>query len=230
MFNPEKLLGGLIRSTTRGSSAGSLLKGGAALGLLGVAIEAAEHYLGNQQQTTLPGSRPRSAPPVHPPPATAAPASSPGASPGPPPPPGSRPQVPPPEPPDRETAANKAVLLIRAMIAAANADGVIDQAERDRILKKLQSVDLSPEEQAFIVKELLSPSSLEDITRQVDHRQLAMQVYSVSLMAIRVDTDAEHHYMRTLARQLDLDDKTIRAIAEKVGLPYPPGPPSTKGE
>jgi uncharacterized membrane protein YebE (DUF533 family) len=223
MFNPEKLLGGLIRSTTRGSSAGSLLKGGAALGLLGVAIEAAEHYLGNQQQTTPPGSRPRSAPPVPPPSATAAPASSPGTSPGPPPPPGSRAQAIPPEPPDRETAANKAVLLIRAMIAAANADGVIDQAERDRILKKLQSVDLSPEEQAFITKELLSPSSLEDITRQVDHRQLAMQVYAVSLIAVRVDTDAEHHYMRALAQQLDLDEKTIRAIAEKVGS-LPPRP------
>jgi uncharacterized membrane protein YebE (DUF533 family) len=230
MFNPEKLLGGLIRSTTRGSSAGSLLKGGAALGLLGVAIEAAEHYLGNQQQTTPPGSRPRSAPPVPPPPATALPASSPGTSPGPPPPPGARPQAAPPDPPDPETAANKAVLLIRAMIAAANADGVIDQAERDRILKKLQSVDLSPEEQAFMVKELLSPSSLEDITRQVDHRQLAMQVYAVSLMAIRVDTDAEHHYMRTLAQQLDLDEKTIRAITEKVGSPHSPGPSSTKGE
>ncbi len=230
MFNPEKLLGGLIRSTARGSSAGSLLKGGAALGLLGVAIEAAEHYLSNQQQTTPPDRRPYSTPPVPPPPATALPTASPGASPGPPPPPRTRPEAIPPDPPDRETAANKAVLLIRAMIAAANADGVIDQAERDRILKKLQAVDLSPEEQAFIVKELLSPSSLEDIARQVDHRQLAMQVYAVSLMAIRVDTDAEHHYMNSLARQLDLDEKTIRAIAEKIGSPHPPGPPSTKGE
>lgn len=230
MFNPEKLLGGLIRSTARGSSAGSLLKGGAALGLLGVAIEAAEHYLSNQQQTTPPDRRPYSTPPVPPPPATALPTASPGASPGPPPPPRTRPEAIPPDPPDRETAANKAVLLIRAMIAAANADGVIDQAERNRILKKLQSVDLSPEEQAFIVKELLSPSTLEDIARQVDHRQLAMQVYAVSLMAIRVDTDAEHHYMNSLARQLDLDEKTIRAIAEKVGSPHPPGPPSTKGE
>lgn len=230
MFNPEKLLGGLIRSTARGSSAGSLLKGGAALGLLGVAIEAAEHYLSNQQQTTPPDRRPYSTPPVPPPPATALPTASPGASPGPPPPPRTRPEAIPPDPPDRETAANKAVLLIRAMIAAANADGVIDQAERDRILKRLQAVDLSPEEQAFIVKELLSPSTLEDIARQVDHRQLAMQVYAVSLMAIRVDTDAEHHYMNSLARQLDLDEKTIRAIAEKVGSPHPPGPPSTKGE
>jgi uncharacterized membrane protein YebE (DUF533 family) len=230
MFNPEKLLGGLIRSTTRGSSAGSLLKGGAALGLLGVAIEAAEHYFGNQQQTTPPDRRTHSTPPVPPPPTSVLPASSPGKSAGPPPPPGAKPQPIQTDPPHQESAANKAVLLIRAMIAAANADGIIDQEERDRILKKLQSVDLSPEEQAFMVKELLSPSPLEDITRQVDHPQLAMQVYAVSLMAIRVDTDAEHHYMRTLAQQLHLDAKTIRAIAEKVGPPPPSGPPSTKGE
>ena len=39
MFNPEKLLGGLIRSSTRGSRGGlrGLMSGGAALGVLGVA-------------------------------------------------------------------------------------------------------------------------------------------------------------------------------------------------
>ena len=47
MFNPEKLLGGLIRSSTRGSRGGlgGLMSGGAALGVLGVAMEAVEHYM-----------------------------------------------------------------------------------------------------------------------------------------------------------------------------------------
>ena len=51
MFNPEKLLGGLIRSSTRGSRGGlgGLVSGGAALGVLGVAMEAVEHFM-NQSQ------------------------------------------------------------------------------------------------------------------------------------------------------------------------------------
>jgi hypothetical protein len=41
MFNPEKMLGGLLRGGMHRSSGGlgSLVKGGAALGLLGVAME-----------------------------------------------------------------------------------------------------------------------------------------------------------------------------------------------
>jgi hypothetical protein len=43
MFDPEKLLGGLLRSGFGSRGTGRLLKGGAAMTLLGVALEAAEH-------------------------------------------------------------------------------------------------------------------------------------------------------------------------------------------
>jgi len=230
MFNPEKLLGGLIRSSIRGSRAGSLLKGGAALGLLGVALEAAEHFLGNQHQPNLLDRRAGGPPPVPTRPTDVSPPPPPGVPTGPPPPPSARPQGIPPDPPNPDTETKKTVLLIRAMIAAANADGVIDSHERDRILQRLRAIDLSPEEQTFIVNELRTPATLEDITRQVDHRQLALQVYAVSLLAITVDTDAEHDYLRRLAQKLSLDKQTIQAIAQKIGVTASPDRPPIKGE
>ena len=119
--------------------------------------------------------------------------------------------VPPPVADD--TAGNpEAVILIQAMIAAANADGVIDQAERDNILKRLQAVDLSPEEHAFVVQELLSPADLETIVGNVNRPELARQVYTVSLMAIEVDTEKERQYMSTLASRLGLDESTVEQI------------------
>ena len=118
----------------------------------------------------------------------------------------------------------KGVLLIRAMIAAANADGRIDAAERQQILRKLKSVDLSAEESAFIGEELLNPASPEDIVEQAGDRQLAVQVYAVSLLAIEVDTETEQRYLRNLAKQLELDTQTIRAIEKKLGLEYRPKP------
>jgi len=46
MFNPEKLLGGLLMGgSRRRSGLGSLLSSGAALGLAGVAMEAVEHFM-----------------------------------------------------------------------------------------------------------------------------------------------------------------------------------------
>ncbi len=215
MFNPEKLLGGLIRSSTRGSRGGlgGLMSGGAALGVLGVAMEAVEHYMNKSQ-----GAGPLPQTPGTPPPMPgSAPPSPPvmgraSAAPPPPPMPGKPASVPPPPVADDPAGNPEAVILIQAMIAAANADGVIDQAERDNILKRLQAVDLSPEEHAFVVQELLSPADLETIVGNVNRPELARQVYTVSLMAIEVDTEKERRYMSTLASRLGLDESTVEQI------------------
>ena len=215
MFNPEKLLGGLIRSSTRGSRGGlgGLMSGGAALGVLGVAMEAVEHYM-NKSQGTGPLPQTPGTPPPMP---GSAPPSPPvmeraSAAPPPPPMPGKPASVPPPPVADDPAGNPEAVILIQAMIVAANADGVIDQAERDNILKRLQAVDLSPEEHAFVVQELLSPADLETIVGNVNRPELARQVYTVSLMAIEVDTEKERQYMSTLASRLGLDEPTVEQI------------------
>ncbi|WP_319406052.1 tellurite resistance TerB family protein [uncultured Desulfosarcina sp.] len=218
MFNPEKLLGGLIRSSTRGSRGGlgGLMSGGAALGMLGVAMEAVEHFMNNPKGASAPSQGPGGPPPI---PGSAPPSppvmgsSSAALKPPPPPPMPGRPPRVPPAPAAVEPAGNpEAVLLIRSMIAAANADGVIDQTERNHILERLQTIDLSPEEHTFIVRELLSPVDLETIVGGVTSPEMARQVYTVSLMAIDVDTEAERRYMDTLASRLGLDESTVGQI------------------
>jgi uncharacterized membrane protein YebE (DUF533 family) len=107
------------------------------------------------------------------------------------------------------------------MIAAANADGVIDAEERGRILERLNSVGPTPEERAFMAEELLSPTGLDDIVKNVKTAEMAEQVYAVSLMAITVDTDAERRYMTALARRLNLDEAAIQRICQQVGVEHP---------
>uniref|UniRef100_UPI000AC62958 tellurite resistance TerB family protein n=1 Tax=Desulfosarcina cetonica TaxID=90730 RepID=UPI000AC62958 len=123
-----------------------------------------------------------------------------------------------PTPPGAADATGNAdaVLLIRAMIAAANADGMIDQTERDQILNHLQSVDLSAEEHGFITRELLSPADLDTLVAGVSSPTLARQVYTVSLMAIEVDTPAERDYLAALADRLGLDAATVEAIHDNL--------------
>jgi uncharacterized membrane protein YebE (DUF533 family) len=110
-----------------------------------------------------------------------------------------------------------AVLLIRAMIAAANADGVIDVQERSRILEKLKSVDLSEEEHQFIVHELLEPKSIQEIAEAVNNPDFSQQVYAASIMAITVDTDAEKKYLSDLADRLGLDSRTVDSVHGQLG-------------
>ncbi len=225
MFNPEKLLGGLIRSSTRGSRGGlgGLVSGGVALGALGVAMEAVEHFMNKPQHSGAPAS---AGPPPMP---GSAPPPMPGSAPPPPPTPGASTAAPPPPPmagravpdtpppsPDQDPDNTAAVLLIRAMIAAANADGVIDETEREAILGRLRTVDLSPEEQAFITQELFAPADLETIVSGVTSSDLAQQVYAVSLMAIDVDTEKERRYMATLADRLGLDQGAVAQITRSL--------------
>ena len=222
MFNPEKLLGGLIRNSTRGSRGGlgGLISGGAALGALGVAMEAVEHFINKPQGAGAPPPTPGAPPPAPgsappPPPAAGAPSAAP---PPPPPPPGQSAPVTP-LPSATETADNEdAVLLIRAMIAAANADGVIDEVEREAILARLRTIDLSLEEQAFIPEELLSPADLETIVNGVGSPDLARQVYMVSLMAIELDTEKERQYMSTLADRLELEAAVVEQLNDTLKM------------
>lgn len=222
MLNPEKILGGLLRGSSRSKGMlGRLGAGGAGLALLGVAMEAAEHFM-NKAGTA------QSAPPPIPHPGASTPAPPPqptGAGPAPPPAPGtSVPAAPPPPPPPGTAQAegvSDAVLLIRSMIAAANADGMIDQEERGRIMQKLENMDLNPEEQAFLNRELQAPCEMETITDAVKTPETARQVYAVSLMAIEVDTAAEREYLRALAARIGLDDAALDEIHRDLGIARP---------
>ncbi|MGB5986783.1 MAG: DUF533 domain-containing protein, partial [Desulfobacterales bacterium] len=115
--------------------------------------------------------------------------------------------------------ARDAVLLIRAMIAAAHADGHMDAQERETILGKLEKLNLSAEERGFIGNELLSPASLESIVSQAGTPEMARQVYAVSLMAITVDSEAERRYLELLAQKLGLAPEQAAEIQRKLGQP-----------
>lgn len=212
MFKPEKLLGSLLGGSSRRGGA-SVLTSQLGMGILGVAIAAADHYMKKSSSQAPPaaGASFGSVPPA-----------APGAT-APPPPPGAGPAAASPSaPPGGVTAGtagqNDAVLLIRAMIAAANADGAIDQEERQRILDKFRDADLSPEEHSFLVHELFSPATLDGIVSQVGTEAIARQVYGVSLLAITLDTDAERAYLQTLGQRLGLPQAERDSMHQALGI------------
>ncbi len=219
MINPEKLLAGMLKGNSRSIVPG--IGGSIGLGLLGVAMEAVEHYM-KQKPPAPPAGGGRSAMPP-PLPGTQGGPPSPGTSAVPPPPPSPPPAAPPSSTAGQNTggAQGDALLLLRAMIAAANADGVIDAQERARILERLNSVDPTPEERAFMAEELLSPVGMETIVDSVKSPEMAEQVYAASLMAITVDTPAEHRYMAELARRLGLDEAAVSRICCHLGIEHP---------
>jgi uncharacterized membrane protein YebE (DUF533 family) len=97
-----------------------------------------------------------------------------------------------------------AMLLIRAMIAAANADGEIAPDERQRITSKLDQAGAGAEERAVLERELQSPRSVDQIVREVRDQETAEQVYLASRIAMEPDTAAEKAYLDFLASRLEI--------------------------
>ncbi len=115
--------------------------------------------------------------------------------------------------PEMEKAA---ALMLRAMIQAAKADGEIDASERAKILETV-GADADAADKAFIEEQLATPVDPESLAADTPEAQ-RMQVYSASLMTIRVDTQAEAKHLDRLARAMALDEGTVNALHMQMGM------------
>ena len=114
-------------------------------------------------------------------------------------------------------ADDRALLLLRAMIAAANADGAIDADERQRIMQGHDGADAP--EAALIAAELDKPLDVDGLSAEVTTPGAAADVYAASLMAIDVDTLKERDYLSRLATGLSLDAETVADLHDRCGAP-----------
>ncbi len=130
-----------------------------------------------------------------------------------------QPAAPPPPPAASPQQQNHALLLVRAMVAAANADGVVDERERADILARLDAAGVGASERDGFVRELDSPKPITLLASEVDSPELAEQFYVVSVLAAGVESEAEKAHLRMLPSLLKLSPEMVDAIHKKTGLP-----------
>ncbi|HYH40046.1 MAG TPA: tellurite resistance TerB family protein [Azospirillum sp.] len=106
----------------------------------------------------------------------------------------------------------QALLLIRAMITAANADGVISPDERQSVLSALDEAGAGAEERRIVEQELNNPQPVDALLRQVRDPQTAEQVYMASVMAVAAQSEAERSYLQYLAARLNIDPQRLQQI------------------
>jgi len=173
-------LGALVLGTGAGRSlaAGAIRVGGLAL-IGGLAYKAFQNY--QQGKPILPGGRPGE------PQALAAAPDGSGFEPG-------------------AVSHDAARRLIRTMIAAAAADGRIDAGEQQRILGGLRQAGIEQAAQRFLAAEIKSPATPQELAAGVASPEEAVQVYTAARVAVDLDTDEEHAFLSSLARELGIDD------------------------
>jgi uncharacterized membrane protein YebE (DUF533 family) len=115
--------------------------------------------------------------------------------------------------------ASDALTLLRAMIAAAKADGQIDAAESQKIHEQLARASLSAEEKGFLLEELARPLNVDAVVAGVRTPQQAAEVYTASRLVIADASAAEQAYLGLLAARLNLEsaitaelDRAVQAL------------------
>ncbi|WP_240230078.1 tellurite resistance TerB family protein [Devosia lacusdianchii] len=116
--------------------------------------------------------------------------------------------------------------LVRAMIAAAKADGKIDAEEKEAIFGKLETMNLSSEEKAWVFDELSSPLDINAVVARADTPEHATEIYAASLVAITADTASERAYLDALASKLKLDPALVSEIHKAAGEKAPEPAPA----
>ena len=106
--------------------------------------------------------------------------------------------------------------IIRAMIAAAKADGHVDDDERRRIAEQLQAVELSPDHMAFINEEMASPLDIDAVAAGAKNPEQAAEIYAASLLAIDPSGSAERGYLAMLAARLRLEPALVDHLHAQV--------------
>ena len=98
-----------------------------------------------------------------------------------------------------------AMLLMRAMIAAAAADGRIDAQEQQKILGGLQQAGSAEAAHQFLSREIENPATIDELAEAVSSQEEAVQVYTAARIAVDPDAAEEHEFLVELAQRLGID-------------------------
>jgi len=108
------------------------------------------------------------------------------------------------------------LLLIRAMIAAAKADGTVDAEERRSIAEQLDSAGLSATERDFILADFDKPLTPAALAAQASDPMMRARLYAGAVAAMGDISPPERAWLDELAQALALDRQAAAAIEERL--------------
>lgn len=106
--------------------------------------------------------------------------------------------------------------ILKALVAAAKADGHIDAREREVIEGEFRRVDSDASLQQWLHAELERPLDPAEVARAATSPEMASEMYLASLLAADEQSFMERAYLDELAKQLGLDDSLKQRLEQEV--------------
>jgi uncharacterized membrane protein YebE (DUF533 family) len=114
-----------------------------------------------------------------------------------------------------------ALALVRAMIAAAKADGHIDATEQKSLFERIETLGLDAEAKAFVFDELSRPTDLNAIAALPNGHEQAAEIWLVSRLAIDPDDVREKAYLSALGAKLNLPPQLLEHLESQASTALP---------
>jgi len=96
------------------------------------------------------------------------------------------------------------LVLVRAMVAAAKADGHIDASEQRRLFAEVERLGLDAEAKAYVLELLTQDIDIESLARATRTPEQGAELYLAARLAIDIDEPAERAFLDALATRLQL--------------------------
>jgi uncharacterized membrane protein YebE (DUF533 family) len=94
--------------------------------------------------------------------------------------------------------------MLMAMIAAAKADGHMDERERGLVEAEMHRLDADPAVRGWVDAELRRPVEPAEVAARATSPEMAAEIYLASVLVVDQTTTMERAYLDELARQLKL--------------------------
>ncbi|MCR9363968.1 tellurite resistance TerB family protein [Vibrio antiquarius] len=108
------------------------------------------------------------------------------------------------------------VLILKAMIGAAKADGHVDEEEMARIEQALADMSADEHVRQLVQQELNKPLDPAEIANQATSPQQASEIYLASLIVADEQNFMEKAYLQELAKQLQLSPEVTQQLEVQV--------------
>lgn len=106
-------------------------------------------------------------------------------------------------------------ILLKAMIAAAKADGLLDDKEKELITQQLTKLNLGDSANMFL-EELNKPVDIKAVAAAADSPAAAAEIYLASRAVVDLDNDQERNYMDQLAKELGLAPDLVAQLESQI--------------
>ena len=116
-------------------------------------------------------------------------------------------------------AESRSMGLIKAMIAAAKADGQVDAAETARIVEEIKAANLGDQAATILMTEVQRPLDVDEVASHADSPEAAIEMYLASLVVVDKENIAEKTYLEKLASALKLDNELVQQLETEAFAP-----------